>query len=498
MRTNPAPLALLLLSACGGGGGDSAPVQVPANRPPTFTSAGTASVEENIALAYQATAIDPEGGVVTYGLSGGADAGLFTFSSDGRLTFRQAPSFETPIDADRNNVYLVTLTASDGATTAELPVAITVTNNREGIAVRQLSTAFDQPVAVVALPGSGNVLVGERDGRVWRLDTVTGERVLFSTVTSINDRGPFQPLTTTGPNGLINLAVRPNFVTRPTVFASYAEPSGFGSDTLLKVSGSRPAGEISFFDENLVYQTSVGARGVSLGGGLLAAGDGSFYLLSGDGGDGAAGSSAAQDPTDRRGKILRLTPGDPYGGATVRRYTHDATIVARGLQNPTGAFLSQDLLFFGDRGSVAFEELNVFRLFTLAPNFGWPFLEGSRVLRSDPPSTTRPPDLQYERGSGRMMGTGIVGGAVYMGPITGLRDTYIFADVSGAIWTVPASASRAPDSSALLSNSFERRSEDFAPDRGSLTAPVALTVTANGRVVIVDRSGAIYVAEPAA
>ena len=63
---------------------------------------------------------------------GGADSSLFTLTGTGMsrtLAFASAPDFETPADADMDNVYMVTLQVSDGAEDmASMAVAITVTN----------------------------------------------------------------------------------------------------------------------------------------------------------------------------------------------------------------------------------------------------------------------------------------------------------------------------------------------------------------------------------
>ena len=73
---------------------------------------------------------DPEGGI-TWTPSGGDDRGDFLISETGELTFKNTPDFETPVDKDRNNIYLVTLTADDGTNTDTFNVTITVTNVNE-------------------------------------------------------------------------------------------------------------------------------------------------------------------------------------------------------------------------------------------------------------------------------------------------------------------------------------------------------------------------------
>ena len=59
--------------------------------------------------------------VVAWSLQG-ADAGKFSISNDpdtyGVLTFKDAPNYEMPADAGRNNVYNVTVVATDSGATS--------------------------------------------------------------------------------------------------------------------------------------------------------------------------------------------------------------------------------------------------------------------------------------------------------------------------------------------------------------------------------------------
>ncbi|MBK8064370.1 MAG: cadherin repeat domain-containing protein [Betaproteobacteria bacterium] len=65
---------------------------------------------------------------MTYSL-GGTDAGKFTINATtGVVSFVSGPSFEAPSDSGGNNVYDITVTASDGSATTTQAVAITVTN----------------------------------------------------------------------------------------------------------------------------------------------------------------------------------------------------------------------------------------------------------------------------------------------------------------------------------------------------------------------------------
>ena len=79
------------------------------------------------ALATYAAA-DPEGLAISWDVSG-PDAGKFEISTDGALTFEAQPNFEAPGDSNRDNVYEVTVVASDPAKNSdELDVRVTVTD----------------------------------------------------------------------------------------------------------------------------------------------------------------------------------------------------------------------------------------------------------------------------------------------------------------------------------------------------------------------------------
>ncbi len=99
---------------------------------PVFTSMATKNVVEGTTEVTTVTARDADAGqTVTFSLSGGADAGLFSITTAGVLTFKIAPDFEMPMDAGTDNVYEVIVTATDGQTppmTATQTLTITVVN----------------------------------------------------------------------------------------------------------------------------------------------------------------------------------------------------------------------------------------------------------------------------------------------------------------------------------------------------------------------------------
>ena len=98
---------------------DGAPV-ITGDAAPNYAENGTGPV-----AAYLAT--DPESATITWTLEGD-DAGDFDISSSGVLTFKSSPDHETPADADTDNVYMVTVVASDGTYSDTHDVTVTVTN----------------------------------------------------------------------------------------------------------------------------------------------------------------------------------------------------------------------------------------------------------------------------------------------------------------------------------------------------------------------------------
>jgi hypothetical protein len=105
--------------------------------PPTITGPGGAtggtsgvSVAENTTAVHTFTANE----AVTWSLNGGADVALFSInSSTGALSFLSAPDYESPADADTNNVYVVGVRATDGSSNATTQtVSVTVTDVAEG------------------------------------------------------------------------------------------------------------------------------------------------------------------------------------------------------------------------------------------------------------------------------------------------------------------------------------------------------------------------------
>jgi hypothetical protein len=95
--------------------------------PPSITSSATKSVVENSTLAHSLTANE----TVTWSISGGADSAQFEISgSTLRWKSNGTKDYEAPADSGSNNVYNVTVRATDAAGNfTDQAVAVTVTNS---------------------------------------------------------------------------------------------------------------------------------------------------------------------------------------------------------------------------------------------------------------------------------------------------------------------------------------------------------------------------------
>jgi serralysin len=100
------------------------------NRSPVITSANTANASENSTSVMTVTATDPDlpPQPITFSIVGGADQARFSITGGGLLSFSSAPDFEAPTDANGDNVYIVTVQASDGeGGIATQTISVTVT-----------------------------------------------------------------------------------------------------------------------------------------------------------------------------------------------------------------------------------------------------------------------------------------------------------------------------------------------------------------------------------
>ncbi len=110
------------------------------NQAPVFDSSASASVMENQLSAIRLSAVDEQS--VTYAITGGSaqgdDSALFAVDdATGVVSFKQAPDYENPLDADGNNIYHFRVAATDTQGLASTQaISITVLDvDEQGVSV---------------------------------------------------------------------------------------------------------------------------------------------------------------------------------------------------------------------------------------------------------------------------------------------------------------------------------------------------------------------------
>ena len=101
------------------------------NDPPTVTETAISS-PENTTLVGDIEASDPEGDDISYSIVGGNDKAKFTLTSEGAISFNEAPNFESPSDHDTNNQYEISVKTSDGSLADTTDLTITVNDADDG------------------------------------------------------------------------------------------------------------------------------------------------------------------------------------------------------------------------------------------------------------------------------------------------------------------------------------------------------------------------------
>ncbi|MFS2108391.1 PQQ-dependent sugar dehydrogenase [Sphingomonas sp. Sphisp140] len=314
---------MLFLTACDGGGsnGGGSPTPTPTTTPtptnsaPVFNSATAVSVAENTTTYfYTATSTDADGNTVTYSINGGADAALFQIDATGHLSFRSAPDFEAPRDADRNNIYQVTIAASDGTASATLALAVTVTDSTTGsYHVRQLHVGFNKPTNLVQMPGRDDaVFVTQKNGYVNGMGI--SQRILG---TGLADVSLFLDLrsevSTDADGGLIGITADPQFEGNGYIYVALTTPAhNLEVRRYRTYAGTRAIGDPSSADVIL----SVPTPDNNFTGGWIGFGpDGYLYVTTG------SGPNPGSNPNDLFGKVLRIdVRSDAYPADPLRDY----------------------------------------------------------------------------------------------------------------------------------------------------------------------------------
>ena len=294
--------------------------------------------------------------------------------------------------------------------------------------------------------GTGRLFAVSQIGRILVLDPDEGFPI---TLLNLEDR-----VSCCGEQGLLGLALHPNFLDNGLFYVNYTNQDGENGHSILaryKISDENPnqadpASEKVLLD---VEQTTVGHNA-----GQLAFGaDGYLYVTFGDGGLPGEFPDTAQNSASLLGKILRIDVdnGDPYAipptNPLVDAPGARPEIYHSGLRNPWRFSFDRENqdMFIADVGDGEWEEVS-FQSGSSGggANYGWRFFEGSNCWKNSTfcnPEGFAPPIIEYSHAEPNDCGYSVTGGYAYRGyEMPAFRGSYIFGDFcTGEIWAATES-----------------------------------------------------------
>jgi glucose/arabinose dehydrogenase len=336
---------------------------------------------------------------------------------------------------------VLVLNACGGSGSGEAPVVVqpppvaTVPSVTSTAVFTQLPV-FSQPVALLQAPGDSNFwYVLEKNGvvRVFANDQAASATSIFLDISAVVDPS--------GEGGLLGMAFHPNYPLTPEVIVSYTRTGSPLTSYISKFTSTDNGQTLNGGTEEVLF-TVLQDQSNHNGGNIAYGPDGNIYVAFGDGGGAGDPNENAQNTSNLKGTIVRITvnagtgfsiPSDnPFAANAICTQGTGAAacpeIFAWGLRNPWRFSFDSvtGKLWAGDVGQGAFEEID---LIELGNNYGWNDREGAHCF--DPmtgcANTFAEPITEY----GRTLGGSITGGYVYRGStLTDLVGWYVFGDFS--------------------------------------------------------------------
>lgn len=224
----------------------------------------------------------------------------------------------------------------------------------------QTVARFDLPWAI-AMIDADRLIVTTKPGKMFLVDHRGGDPVEVAGVPKVEHAGQ---------NGLLDVALAPDFAQSHRIYFTYVEPGDGGSSlALARAELKEQKGSARLDGMEVIWRQMPKGKGGQPGGIIAFAPDGkSLFLTSGD----RMRPETAQNPDLALGKVLHLTldgkpaPGNPdakAGGVRAETWT-------TGHRNPYGlAFAPDGRLWLDEMGPKGGDELN---LIEPGVNYGWP------------------------------------------------------------------------------------------------------------------------------
>lgn len=228
-----------------------------------------------------------------------------------------------------------------------------------GLQAVVVQDGFDFPVSVAFAP-DGRMFVTEKAGRIMVVERGTPR--VWATVDA----------STGGEQGLLGMAIHPNFATTPWVYVYYTDDAN-GTNRVVRFADAAGSGA----NMELVFDGI--PRATFHNGGVLAFGrDGTLFVTTGD----AGVPDSAQDPNAWSGKVLRLRDD---GSVPADNPSPASPVYTLGHRNVFGLAVDPETgrAWITENGPTRHDEVNV-----LDPgrNYGWPAVTGfaGRAEFADP------------------------------------------------------------------------------------------------------------------
>lgn len=401
----------LLLAACAGLTGESAPTEDPnvgGGIGPTATTAPAGSAPTQAAPDQPAVPTEDS-----------------PSPTDSAATSEQpTPAAGAPIEAT-------------AAPVTDAPVqAENVTNfpDPSGFAWQQVVTGLTRPTDLTAPPdGSGRMMVLEQPGMI---RIIQNDGLLPDLFLDLRDRVG----SSGNEQGLLGLAFHPQYTQNGFFYLNYTDRNGDTVVARYSVSGGDPnRGDLGSEKVLLKIEQPYANHN---GGGMAFGPDGMLYISTGDGGSGGDPQGNGQSLETLLGKILRIdvNNGDPYVVPADNPFTNGGgrpEIWSYGLRNPWRFSFdrAEGDMYIADVGQNAWEEINFEPAdSTGGLNYGWDFKEGTHPFEGTPPSDLAMVDPVHEYQ--HPVGCSVTGGYVYRGQaLPEFNGIYLFSDFcTGIVW----------------------------------------------------------------
>ena len=348
-----------------------------------------------------------------------------------------------------------------------------------GFTLSSFAEGFDRPVFMAdSDDGTGRMFVVEQGGLIW---IVQDGEILADPFLDISDR-----VTGGSEQGLLGLALHPEFAENGTLFIDYTDLDGHTQIVRYRLSDDSPD-QLDPDSGEVVITVEQPARNHN--GGMLAFGpDSYFYIALGDGGRQGDPEGHGQDLSTLLGSILRIdVDSEPISGGYVIPEDNPFVTVegaakeiwSYGLRNPWRFSFDRATgdLWIGDVGQNAFEEVDRQPAGEGGQNYGWNLAEGDACYADE---NCESADIVWPVFTyGRDLGITVVGGYVYNGEaIPSLVGSYLLGDYgTGFIWVLTPDGDGAYSASEPIPTDLTISS--FAED-------------AAGELYVIDLSGAVY------